>query len=210
MRCSVCSHTRRAAIEEAITSSSVADAASQFGISERTLERHAASHPRAPAKTAKRPKAAQSAIPQPAERVTPARATSPEPEPRTEDDEEPPATSRSRDLVTRPRPARERLESLIARIEAELEELDPEETPAHVRLSILRALVSPIRLLGQLTGEVGASEATVAASPFYRRVRNAIVEALREPQHREALIAVIAALEAVEGVHERTTEAAAE
>jgi hypothetical protein len=70
------------------------------------------------------------------------------------------------------------------------------EAPLGAKLSVLRAMVAPLRLLGTFTGEIGASETTVASSPFYRRVRVAIVEALRA--HPDAARDVIAALERVE------------
>lgn len=101
---------------------------------------------------------------------------------------------------------------MLDRIEAILGELDTAENVSDVaKLQVLRSLVSPIRLLGHFTGEVGASETTVAASPFYRRVRASIVEALRPKEFAAAADAVIAAMDRLEGAQpERTTEAAAE
>ncbi|MBX3205102.1 MAG: hypothetical protein KF764_08530 [Labilithrix sp.] len=58
-----------------------------------------------------------------------------------------------------------------------------------------------------LTGEIGASETTVAASPFYGRTRAAVMEALRP--HPEATRAVIAALEQIERGGTADVEAAA-
>lgn len=116
-------------------------------------------------------------------------------------EDEGPATSRSSELIVggARRSARERLEAVLDKIEDLLEEIDgDEEVSGAAKLTVLRALVSPIRLLGHFTGEVGASETTVAASPFYRRVRTAIVEALRAPEHSAALDAVITALQQLE------------
>lgn len=126
-------------------------------------------------------------------------STSAEEQAPRDDDEESPATSRSSELAGRTRSARERLEAVLDRIEEILSELDiDEEITATAKLEAHRSLVSAIRLLAQFTGEVGASETTVAASPFYRRVRTAIVDALRPEEHRAALDAIIAALEHVE------------
>ena len=101
--------------------------------------------------------------------------------------------------------ARAKLDELLdtLRTLAEGVKRDPDATVSD-RIAVLRATVTPIKLLGQLTGEIGASETTIASSPHYRRVRAVIVEALRP--HPAALRDVIAALERAEGT---TTEAAA-
>jgi transposase-like protein len=234
VRCGVCSHARREAIEQAAARSGVelVDVAREFGIAEAALRRHVDnSHPRAPAteaKTKKRAKAASPAgrarrVPSSVQRTSlrsalvtlapPASSESSatvEQAPRGDDaEEEAPATSRSSELG-RPRTARERLEGLLDRIEKLLADLDRDKkVGTAAKLEAHRSLVTAIRLLAQFTGEVGASETSVAASPFYRRVRTAIVEALRPKEHRPALEAIIAALDALEGGN-ATTEAAAE
>ena len=68
--------------------------------------------------------------------------------------------------------------------------------PGSERIGVFRASVAAIKLLGQLTGELGASDSTVAASPHYRRIRTAIIEALKE--HPAALQAVEQALAQLE------------
>lgn len=84
-----------------------------------------------------------------------------------------------------------------------------DEAPLAAKLAVLRAMVQPLRLLGTFTGEIGASESTVASSPFFRRVRAAVVDALRP--HPDAARAVIDALERCErGTDSPCLEAAAE
>lgn len=153
---------------------SVASVANQFGVSERSLERHLDSHPRArPTKKPRVPTARASKV---------ARA----PLPRSDKADESPATSRSpSSQVT----ARAKLDELLVTLKKIADEIRLEERRAEeedgrplmqvgARLALLKASVAPIRLLGQLTGELGASDTTVASSPHYRRIRVAIIEAL--------------------------------
>ena len=130
--------------------------------------------------------------------------------PPSRSDEEAPATSRSPEIRSERRTpstssAREKVERLVDSLQRILErvEQDP-EAPLGAQLTVLRGMVGPLRLLGTFTGEIGASETRVASSPFYRRVRNAIIEALRG--HPDAAEAVIDALERVERGDDRTAE----
>lgn len=117
-----------------------------------------------------------------------------------QDEERGPTTERSPlSKVT----ARSKVDELLASIKSVAEDLPPDASTQD-RVAVLRAAVQPIRLLGQLTGEIGASDATVAASPHYRRLRSAILAAL-EP-FPDALRAVVAALEPLE--HGAAPEAA--
>lgn len=120
-----------------------------------------------------------------------------------------PPTSRSEEIVsTRLRTARCELDDLLASLRSIASAL-PKDATISDRIAVLRASVPPIKLLGQLTGEIGASETTVATSPHYRRIRSAILDALRD--HPAALKGVIDALERVErGAASDTVEAAAE
>lgn len=101
--------------------------------------------------------------------------------------------------------ARGKVDELLADLRRLVRSL-PEDALVADRVAVLRASVQPIRLLGQLTGEIGASDATVAASPHYRRLRTAILDALEA--HPEALKAVIAAIEPLEQGAVVTDEAA--
>lgn len=114
-------------------------------------------------------------------------------------DDESPATSRSAEISVRrpPRTAREKAERLVDSLQRIVEKVvdDPRAT-LDAQLAAVKSLTGPLRLLGTFTGEIGASESTVASSPFYRRVRAAVVEALRA--HPAAAREVISALERVE------------
>lgn len=162
MRCSLCSHQERSAIETACAAGrSIARVADQFGVSALALKKHIELHPRARA-----PKPAKAARP------TRARASSPVVE-------EAPPTSRSPASAVAPATARAKVDDLIAQLELLKAEAKGAARFAD-RLAACRAQVAPIKLLGQLTGELGASDATVAASPHYRRIRTAIVDALKD------------------------------
>lgn len=47
------------------------------------------------------------------------------------------------------------------------------------RANMLRAAMQAVRMLGQLTGELGASESAVAASPQWKRLLAELLEALQ-------------------------------
>lgn len=119
-----------------------------------------------------------------------------------EADEEAPATSRSDEIRARapshPRAtARDKVERLVDSIQALIDDVQSDDdAPLGAKITCLRAMTGPLRLLGTLTGELGASEGTLASSPFYRRVRTALVEALRP--FPEAALAVATALERAE------------
>jgi hypothetical protein len=202
----------------------VGDVAERYGLSERAVAKHVQLHPRAAAARRAAPPAAGRRAPSPAKgapapkaktprRAAPppaARATRPPPAPardvrrrttppppaavqRAEDDG--PATSRSpTSTTTETTSARAKVLEQIRK----LEDLERSLGKADVdeRIAIARALATLAKTLGHLTGELGASDATVAASPHYRRVRTAIVDALKP--YPDALRAVIDALSRLE------------
>lgn len=201
--CSICSNSRRAAIEAAAANGDTAAAiAIRFNLNQRSLANHLASHasaslpPRSPA-----PERTRSTNSPPGARRAPSPPSSLDVD--ADDAPDSPITSRSPTSRTT---ARAKVDSLIRALERIAADLPPDASVAD-RATILRASVQPIRLLGQLTGELGTSEANVVASPFYRRVRALIVEALR--RHPDALRDVVDALERAEG-KAREVEAAAE
>ena len=230
--CRVCHHESREEIERAAGEPGAipVEVAARYGVTKAALVKHAKC-PRATvdATTGSPPERSASA---PAPRRTARRAPTTaapvleEPAPVLED--EPPATSRSEDLISArtistPKTAREKVERLVDSLQQLLDDARDEEresvddsgarrggVPLGARLAVLRAMVQPLRLLGAFTGELGASDATIAASPFFKRVRVAVVDALRP--YPEAAKAVIEALERVErgGSDSPDLEAAAE
>jgi len=170
VRCSLCSHAKRSFIEAEADSTSIEAAAEKFGVSERALAKHLTAHPRATVKATKSAPVLPARRPQ-----TRPRATSPAPEPA---DDAPPPTSRS--PVSKPMTARANVHELLVALKRVADDVNADDDASVAdRLAVLRASVAPLKLLGQLTGELGASETTVATSPHYRRIRSAIVEALR-------------------------------
>lgn len=136
-------------------------------------------------------------------------ATAPPPPPAppapANDDEEAPITSRSPSSAPS---ARAKIDALLNSLQRLADDIG-EEATVQDRVAVLKASVQPIRLLGQLTGELGASDATVAASPHYRRIRTAIVEALSAlDDGGKALRAVEAALAKLEPGRQAEPEAA--
>lgn len=196
----MCSSTKRATIEETVERGvSIAVVAEKHGISEQSLTRHIASHPRAK-KGRRRPAPASVAhparerhtadVPNPPRPHLPRAVTAPA---AVSTEEDSPATSRSPTSATT---ARSKLDDLLVSLKKLADSIGQDAT-VQERIAVFRASVAPIKLLGQLTGELGASEASVAASPHYRRIRRAIVDALRD-EHPAALKAVEAALVALE------------
>lgn len=119
----------------------------------------------------------------------------------TNDSDEPPATSRSEEISARsirePRTARERVDRLVDSLQELVDDVNcAADASVGEKVSCLRAMTGPLRLLATLTGEAGASDANVAASPFYRRVRSAIVDALKP--YPDAARAVVLSLERLE------------
>jgi hypothetical protein len=155
-------------------------------------------HPRATGAT-KSPAQAKRAQPR---KPTRRRADRRAPTPVLEVDDEAPATSRSSEISARtPTTARAKVERLVDSLQRMVDLVSSAENvgegvPIGAQLAVLRAMVAPLRLLGTFTGEIGASESVVASSPFYRRVRAIIVDALRP--HPDAARAVITALERLE------------
>jgi hypothetical protein len=183
VRCRVCSSDRRAAIEAAVqTGGDVGAVASTYGVSELALRKHLDTHPRAPA-----PKAAKAPPPK---RTRAERAHSPPPAPPAPAaavEDEAPITSKSPSAVT----ARSKVDELLEELSRLSRSLGA-EAPVADKIAILRASVPPIKLLGQLTRELGASETTVATSPHYRRIRAVIVDALRPfPAAARAVLSAI-------------------
>lgn len=210
VQCRVCSHAQRAELEAAgDRGANPAELAALHGLNENAVARHLEKHPRAPSAPARSRTKAGGAAPAEAARkgarVRPApakegRAPSPEPPTAVDeledddqgDEDEAPITSRSPTSATT---ARARVERLIARLERMADTL-PKGSSVQDRIAVVRAMTTPLRLLGQFTGELGASDATVAASPHYRRLRTAIVETLRD--FPDALRAVERALSNLE------------
>jgi hypothetical protein len=195
----VCSHARRSTIEAAAENSkSLAAVAARYKLSERSLAAHLEKHARTktPA-TLKKPVAKVVTVEIGAGGAggTASRAESPPPAPlgaSSDAEEAAPPTSRS---PTSASTARAKLDDLLVSLRKLADSIGGDATVGE-RIAVFRASVAPIKLLGQLTGELGASEATVAASPHYRRIREAIVAALEE--HPEALRAVERALARLE------------
>jgi hypothetical protein len=215
VRCRVCTNEKQVDIEKACKTSSVADVAERFGVSETALVRHLASHAparvsRTVAKSAAKPRAATT-------RTTPPPAPSPAPPRRAQRDEllelvdedldDGPATSRS---PSPPPTARAALDDILAEIKALMKSVnerrlirlgaggEPDEyesVPFADKAAAIRAALQATRLLAGLTGELGASEATVASSPYFKRMLQVILEAVSGPKFGEARQAILEALE---------------
>jgi uncharacterized protein YbcI len=119
-----------------------------------------------------------------------------------EEDDDGPITSRSRAASTTARAA---LDQILVEIQGLLAQVrKDDEATFGDKASAIRAALQAARLLAGLTGELGASETTIATSPHYRRVRAAIVDELRA--FPAAAKAVVERLEREEG---SSSEAAA-
>lgn len=215
MGCRVCAHESRDEIDRAVEAGDeLVEVAVRYGVTRAAIVKHGRC-PRAPqGAAASRPRDVPAA---PAPRRSPApppRRPSGERAPTSSgtDSEESPATSRSEEIraARRRASARESAEDLLEQLRDLVADVqrDPDAGVAG-KIAVLRAMTGSIRLLGTLTGELGASETSVARSPFYRRVRTALLEALRP--FPDAARAVISALEQVEGAQaaEPSKEAAA-
>lgn len=206
MGCSVCDHDERQAIEAAAheAGADTRELAVRWGVTKAALVKHVATHPRAAATAPSAKKRRRAPSPAASPDVTSRRATSPDVappprnalvalEPTVDEPEEPcPPTSRS---PTSASTARGKLDDLLVSLKKLADGIGADATVSE-RIAVFRASVAPIKLLGQLTGELGASDSTVAASPHYRRIRTAIIEALKE--HPAALQAVEQALAQLE------------
>ncbi len=195
----MCTDARRPAIEKACIKSSAAVVADQYGVNENALVRHLASH--VPAEVAKGAKTKKPAAKP--RRVAPARLQAPSPPPAPtvlEDDDEDlddeledgPATSRS---PNPPPTARAALDGILVQIQALTKDVEGSKVPFTDKAAALRAALQAARLLASLTGELGATESTVASSPYFRRMLQVILDAVRGPQFAEARAAILAALE---------------
>lgn len=194
MRCRICSSAKRVAIEAAAVASSVSDVATRFGVSESSLERHLASHPRAAIVS----EPEEPAPPPPPPLRERRRAPTPAPGPPSSaplesgEDETPPETVRS----ARPNAsARARALAIAEMIDGFLSEArkpSDDEDAVHAsyadKASLARAAIAANRQLAQLTGEAGASETAVLSSPVVQRLLADILSALAP--HPEALRAV--------------------
>jgi hypothetical protein len=173
-RCAICSNARRAAIEAAVAvdGSSLIEVAEAFGVTKAALAKHVATHdnlaPVAPTTKAK-PKVAKAP-----------------PSPFPADDGE--------DVVQQT--ARAHIENVLGRIWKLVDEADVDEVLPRDKAVLLTAATTAIKLLGQLTGELGASEATVFSSPHWKKLQAELVDALRP--YPDALRAVAARLERIE------------
>lgn len=74
--------------------------------------------------------------------------------------------------------ARAKLKRLVDTMQRLADDIGRSDAPLHVRVSALRAMVTPIRLLMQAEGELGASEAAVLGSPAVQRLLSDVIEAL--------------------------------
>lgn len=172
------------------------EVAARFGVTRAALTKHA-KHPRVSSQATDSPNDPKAAKAPPARRRAKRPALS-----AVVVEEESPATSRSSDLGSEistrtPTTARAKVERLVDSLQKMVDLVSSsEQTTVGAQLAVLRAMVAPLRLLGTFTGEIGASESVVASSPFYRRVRAVIVDALRP--HPEAARAVLAGLERLE------------
>ncbi len=214
--CRVCTNDQQSEIEKACKTAPVETVAERFGVNENALVRHLASHApakasKAGAKSAAKPRSASS-------RHEPSRAPSPPPrrarqvleerrEPRAleQPEEESPVTSRS---PTPPPTARAALDEILAEIRTLMKGVNErrvigldadgenifEVVPFADKAAAIRAALQATRLLAGLTGELGATEATVASSPYFKRMLQVILEAVRGPKFGEARQAIVEAL----------------
>lgn len=192
MRCRVCSSAKRSAIEAATELRTIADVAAQFGLSETTLKKHLTAHARAAA-----PEVPPETSPPPERPRVPSTATI---------DEEPPATSRSRDLdeIVAPRDSESRVrvdsdevDELMREIRLHLQIARTDVAATYqAKSALIGKALSAIRLKKQLTGELGQTEAAVLASPRVRRLLKEILDALKP--YPDAARAVLARIEGTE------------
>jgi hypothetical protein len=109
------------------------------------------------------------------------------------EEDEAPITSKSPERALTARAQADELASQVQRL-IERASRDPESTYAE-RAALLRTALAVVRLRGQLTGELGASEAVLAASPQWKRLLSGILEALQP--FPDAARAVLSRLENV-------------
>jgi hypothetical protein len=201
-RCGICSSAKRSTIESAAEDRPLLEVARTFGVSAKSLERHLASHPRAPA---------PGDVPSPL--ATPSagrRALSPpeddeERGPATEHEERSPDTVRSerRGLSARERAIAiaESIDRLLKEAAAERLDGDGRRVPGASyaeKASLVRASIAANRQLAQLTGELGVSDATILASPVVQALLTKLLAVLKD--HPEAAKAVLDVLEQPSGI----------
>lgn len=192
------SGARQALIEGAVDDgASLDDVAERFGISLQSLTRHIASHPRA-SKTRKRLKAESS--PAAGKRRAPVATRAPRPPPpkpkpaEAATEEEAPPTTRSPE---KQKSAREQIDALITTVRSLLERANKDTDSTYAeRSSLVRTALAAIRLQANLSGELGASEVALTASPQWQRLLGELLEALKP--YPDAARAVLARLESVE------------
>ena len=150
----------------------------EFGVAKGAIDRHVA-HEQLPPESARKPRVASKA------RSKRKKAAPSAPLPRLRDQS-----------------AKASLEDLVGRIRALAKDsnaVDRYGQPKYTlrdRLAMANAERQAIRLYAELTGELSATEATIIASPAFKRATKRIIEAL-EP-HPDALRAVVTALEELE------------
>lgn len=177
-------------------------------MNENALKRHLASHatPETKGAAKKKPATIKAA-------TRPARAPSPPPLVDDDDeldeleDDEGPVTSKS---PSRPPTARATLDEILAEIKALMksvnerrivrlptagEEAVYEDVSFADKAAAIRAALQATRLLASMTGELGATESTVASSPYFKRMLQVILEAVSGTRFAEARQSIIAALE---------------
>ena len=144
------------------------DVACRYRVSDTSLARHMAAHGRADAPEAGRPS------PPPAAAATPSATAG--------------GVGTVRTTLEQARAHLAEIDELLAKAKISGEPLD----------KLLAERGRALGVLGKLTGELGASESTLAASPYWKRLRAALVEVLR--QHPDAARAVLEVIERAEGV----------
>ncbi len=201
----MCTSAARARIEASCKVADVADVASEYGVSKIALVRHLASHASAaaPRGTKGKPRAVTS----PARTSRPARPRPPSPAPKPPpvlereqdaakafaDSDDAPVTSRS----PTPHPtARAALDEIAIEIKTLLADVNRAKDVAFGdKAAAIRTALQAARLMASLTGELGATEATVASSPFFRRMLRVILDAVGGERFADARQAIIEALE---------------
>lgn len=202
----------------------MADVAALYTVNENALVRHLASHALILAVTSaakKKPSAASAAAVavKPGKRVL-RRPPQPKASPTNvvtyplsvlrdlldEDDDPPlvPSRSGSEPVVT----ARASLDEILASIRQVMKDVRSANVPFGDKATALRVALQAVRLLAGLTGELGATESTVASSPYFRRMLHVILEAVRGPAFAEARQAILDALEREERGNGRQNQAA--
>jgi hypothetical protein len=170
--CAICSHKKRREIERACDGADVLEVAVDFGVSKNSLARHLKDHTRL-------------SIPVPPKKKARARAEEAPPAP--------PVTVPSGGQTL----AKTEIAALFRSVRELVKQAEKDEAVSYSeKASLMRAAIQALKLLGQLTGEIGQNEASLVASPQWKRFTAVLLDVLRP--HPEALKAVVAKLEHME------------